>query len=105
VINSFDYGVPQNRIRIYIIGFKEKGYFESFILPKCIDKKLKLGDILGIETKNSNEKYYMVSLNGIPHQSSDYHYQPCPKGNSILCPAMAGRTLSFLSTHIAVPEV
>ncbi|MFM7545819.1 MAG: DNA cytosine methyltransferase [Synechococcales cyanobacterium] len=24
VINSFDYGVPQNRIRIYIIGFKEK---------------------------------------------------------------------------------
>jgi DNA (cytosine-5)-methyltransferase 1 len=55
VINSFDYGVPQNRIRIYIIGFKEKKYFQRFILPKSIDKKLKLGDILGIETKNSTD--------------------------------------------------
>jgi DNA (cytosine-5)-methyltransferase 1 len=65
VINSFDYGVPQNRIRIYIIGFKEKKYFQRFILPKCIDKKLKLGDILGIETKNStDEKIIQMDLFG-----------------------------------------
>ena len=56
VINSFDYGVPQNRIRIYIIGFKEKKHFQRFILPQCIDKKLKLGDILGIEIKNLTDK-------------------------------------------------
>lgn len=56
VVNSFDYGVPQNRIRIYIIGFKEKKYFQKFLLPKSNDKKLKLGDILGIEIKNSIEK-------------------------------------------------
>jgi DNA (cytosine-5)-methyltransferase 1 len=49
VINSFDYGVPQNRIRIYIIGFKEKDYFQNFTLPKPSDNKLKLGEILGIE--------------------------------------------------------
>lgn len=55
VINSFDYGVPQNRIRIYIIGFKDKKYFEIFSLPKCIDKKLKLGDILGIKPKTSTD--------------------------------------------------
>ncbi|MEA5577822.1 DNA (cytosine-5-)-methyltransferase [Anabaena sp. UHCC 0451] len=48
VINSFDYGVPQNRIRVYIIGFKEKAYFQNFILPKPLENKLKLGDILGI---------------------------------------------------------
>jgi len=59
VINSFDYGVPQNRIRIYIIGFKEKEYFQKFALPKCVDKKLKLGDILGIETKNLTDKIIM----------------------------------------------
>ena len=53
VINSFDYGVPQNRIRIYIVGFREKKYFQKFILPKSSDKKLKLGDILGIEIKSS----------------------------------------------------
>ncbi|MTJ51025.1 DNA cytosine methyltransferase [Dolichospermum sp. UHCC 0259] len=48
VINSFDYGVPQNRIRLYIIGFKKKEYLQKFSLPKPTDKKLKLGDILGI---------------------------------------------------------
>src|SRR5690606_38532549 len=36
VINSFDYGVPQNRVRIYIVGFKEKTFFEKFNLPKPI---------------------------------------------------------------------
>ncbi len=51
VINSFDYGVPQNRIRIYIIGFKEKEYFQNFTLPASSDKKLKLGDILGLKTQ------------------------------------------------------
>ena len=49
VINSFDYGVPQNRIRVYIIGFKEEDYFQNFRLPKPSDSKLKLGDILGIK--------------------------------------------------------
>ncbi len=46
VLNSFDYGVPQNRIRIYIIGFKNKEFADRFRLPKPIDKKVKLADIL-----------------------------------------------------------
>ncbi len=46
VLNSFDYGVPQNRIRIYIIGFKEKEFADKFKLPKPFDKKIKLADIL-----------------------------------------------------------
>ena len=65
VINSFDYGVPQNRIRIYIIGFKEEKYFQKFILPRSIEKKLKLGDILGIEVKRSiDNKIVQVDLFG-----------------------------------------
>lgn len=46
VLNSFDYGVPQNRIRIYIIGFRDKEFFEKFRLPKPLDKKVRLADIL-----------------------------------------------------------
>src|SRR5690554_1788651 len=34
VINSHDYGVAQNRVRIYIIGFRDKKYFDQFSLPK-----------------------------------------------------------------------
>lgn len=58
VLNSFDYGVPQNRIRIYIIGFKSKEFADKFKIPKPLDKKIKLADILSdfnekiIETEN-----------------------------------------------------
>ncbi|MBD2293947.1 DNA (cytosine-5-)-methyltransferase [Anabaena sphaerica FACHB-251] len=55
VINSFDYGVPQNRIRVYIIGFKEKEYFQNFILPQPLENKLKLGDILGFTSPKQIE--------------------------------------------------
>lgn len=58
VLNSFDYGVPQNRIRIYIVGFKNKEFADKFKIPKPLDKKIKLADILSdfnekiIETEN-----------------------------------------------------
>ena len=62
VLNSFEYGVPQNRIRIYIIGFKDKEFADKFKLPKPFDKKIKLADILSdfnekiIETENEMPK-------------------------------------------------
>lgn len=52
VINSHDYGVAQNRVRIYLIGFREKKYFEKFQLPKPIAKRITLANILGIDLKN-----------------------------------------------------
>ena len=51
VINSNDYGVAQNRIRIYIIGFKDKKYLDAFSLPKPFDKKETLSDVLGLDIK------------------------------------------------------
>lgn len=51
VINSHDYGVAQNRIRIYIIGFKDKKYLEKFSLPNPFDKKENLADVLGLDIK------------------------------------------------------
>ncbi|NCP83492.1 MAG: DNA cytosine methyltransferase [Bacteroidetes bacterium] len=65
VINSHDYGVAQNRVRIYLIGFREKEYFEKFRLPKPIDKKITLADILGIEIeKRSNSEPIQKDLFG-----------------------------------------
>jgi DNA (cytosine-5)-methyltransferase 1 len=62
VLNSFDYGVPQNRIRIYIVGFRDAVFAKKFKLPKPLDKKTKLADILSdfdekiIETENETPK-------------------------------------------------
>lgn len=46
LINSFDYGVPQNRLRIYIIGFSDEKYQRKFSLPKPIQNKITLRNIL-----------------------------------------------------------
>ncbi|MFA7446577.1 MAG: DNA (cytosine-5-)-methyltransferase, partial [Flavobacteriaceae bacterium] len=53
VINSADFGVPQNRVRIYIIGFSDKEYFEKFKINKAFSKsKTTLANVLGIEIEN-----------------------------------------------------
>ena len=43
VLNTKNYGIPQNRERIFIVGFKD---FRQFSFPKPIELKLKLGDML-----------------------------------------------------------
>jgi len=64
VINSHDYGVAQNRIRVYIIGFREKAYFDAFKLPKALEKKIKLADILGIKIKEQQPLSIATDLFG-----------------------------------------
>lgn len=66
VINSYDHGVPQNRIRIYIVGFKEEKFFHDFKLPQFQGQKIKLADILGVEKldTNSTEQFVQRDLFG-----------------------------------------
>lgn len=45
VLKSIDFGVPQNRQRIYIILWRE-GEIDNFSYPKAARKKVKVGDIL-----------------------------------------------------------
>jgi DNA (cytosine-5)-methyltransferase 1 len=51
LLNSHDYGVSQNRLRIYIIGFKNNNYFQKFKLPNAVNNKNKLSNILKIKNK------------------------------------------------------
>ena len=53
VLNTKDYGIPQNRERIFIIGFKD---FRSFSFPKSEPLKLRLKHIL---QDNPNSKYIL----------------------------------------------
>ena len=56
VLNAMKYGnVPQNRERIYIIGFLDKNSFDKFKFPKKITLKKTIYDCL---EKNVDEKYY-----------------------------------------------
>lgn len=56
VINSANFGVPQNRIRIYIIGFSDEKKFNNFkINHQYSQSKTTLADVLGIKIKENNE--------------------------------------------------
>jgi len=50
IINSYDYGVPQNRVRVYIVGFRDQAQYNRFHLPNPYPEKRNLGEALGIET-------------------------------------------------------
>ncbi len=61
VLNSMEYGnIPQNRERVYIVGFKNKNYFDKFEFPRPIKLSVEISDLL---EKNVPEKYY---YNGKP---------------------------------------
>lgn len=55
VLNSLDYGVPQKRERIFIVGFLNNVRF-SFPQPVPINQRKNLSDIL---EKNVDKKYYV----------------------------------------------
>ena len=46
LLNAYDYGVPQTRVRIYIVGFREKEYLGKFKLPKPHTGIVQLNDVL-----------------------------------------------------------
>lgn len=69
VLNAYDYGVPQTRVRIYIIGFKEKKYLDKFVLAPATPGCIQLSDVLdGCDTQeyrqsNDNNARWSLSCN------------------------------------------
>jgi DNA (cytosine-5)-methyltransferase 1 len=62
VLNSMEYGnLPQNRERIYIVGFLDKKAFDNFKFPEKVPLTKTIHDCL--ENKEVDDKYY---YNGKP---------------------------------------
>ena len=58
VLNAMEYGnIPQNRERIYIVGFLNEKQCEKFEFPDKVDLTKKLSDVIDFHTK-LNDKYY-----------------------------------------------
>ena len=60
VLNSKDFGVPQNRERIYIVAFRNDIAPEEFIFPKATDDTKRIKDI--IEKEAVPAKYYLSDV-------------------------------------------
>ena len=57
ILNAKEFGVPQNRERIFIVGFRKDLNIDSFEYPKPIVEETTINDIL--EKKEVSVKYYL----------------------------------------------
>ena len=57
IVNAKDFGVPQNRERIFIVGFHKNTKVNSFEYPKSLNKKVRFADIK--EKKVPPTKFYL----------------------------------------------
>ena len=63
ILNASEYGnIPQNRERIYIIGFKNKEDYDNFNFPSPIKLEKKIEDIVDFN-KKVDDKYYYTEKN------------------------------------------
>jgi DNA (cytosine-5)-methyltransferase 1 len=108
IMNAKDFGVPQNRERIYIVGFRNDLGIESFEYPKPLSKSVSFEDIK--EEKTVSVKYYLSEtyLNTLinhkkRHESkgNGFGYEIIPDtgiANAVVCGGM-GRERNLVYDH------
>jgi DNA (cytosine-5)-methyltransferase 1 len=95
ILNTMEYGnIPQNRERIYIVGFRSKKQYDNFYFPKKIKLNTKISDLL---EKNVNSKYYYKDkplyqriVNDIKEKNTFYQWRRkyVRKNMSGVCPTL-----------------
>lgn len=108
IMNAKEFGVPQNRERIFIVGFRKDLEIDSFEYPKPISKKPVLNDIL--EDKEVSVKYYLskqyyktLKDHRARHESkgNGFGYEIIPNtgtANAVVCGGM-GRERNLIYDH------
>lgn len=59
VLNASEYGnIPQNRERIYVVGFTSKEAFEAFEFPPAVERTTTIRDVIDFKSEQDNRFYY-----------------------------------------------
>ncbi len=96
VLNSMKYGnVPQNRERVYIVGFKSKAQLDKFEFPKETPLKKKIEDLLETEVDkkyyyNKNSLIYDALKDGVKKKGTVYQWRRkyVRENKSGVCPTL-----------------
>lgn len=99
VLNSSKYGnIPQNRERIYILGFLNEKHYNEFEFPKKIELTKSIKNIINFNQKqedkhyyiNKRPEYYKMLLDAIDEDDTIYQFRRVyvRKNQSKLCPTL-----------------
>ncbi|NBI06101.1 DNA cytosine methyltransferase [Senegalia massiliensis] len=97
VLNAKDYGnIPQNRERIFVVGFKNKENYDKFCFPEPIKLTRTISDITKpdeIKEKKyyyENSKYYPILKERIKRKDTIYQFRRSyvRENKSNLCPTL-----------------
>jgi DNA (cytosine-5)-methyltransferase 1 len=123
VLNAKDFGIPQNRERIYIVAFKSKKASNKFQFPSGEEAKRKvrpLEDFIDFETKldpkyyyDSKRPFYDQLLEGVTSRGVIYQWrrQYVRANKSGLCPTltanmgMGGHNVPIIKTKHGIRKL
>lgn len=99
VLNAKEYGnVPQNRERIYIVGFKNEKQYKNFNFPDKQELTTKLQDVIDFTNNNEDcysytaekNKFYSELKNAITSQKTIYQWRRhyVRENKSGVCPTL-----------------
>lgn len=97
VLNTMEYGnVPQNRERIYIVGFLSKEAYDKFTYPEEIPLTKTIHDIIDVTDKKplglyyENSKYYPELVKTMTKKDTVYQWRRvyCRENKSNVCPTL-----------------
>ena len=100
ILNTKDYGIPQNRERLYIVGFLNADEYHAFSYAPKTTLTLNLGDMLDREV---DEKYFLSDKMIACLKKKENNFQGsfapkflCDVGNCIMTTAGSRRTDNFI---------
>jgi len=95
VLNSCEYSnIPQNRERIYIVGFKNKEEYNKFNFPEAVKLNRKVTDLIDSEAEDKfyykNSKYYLQLKEEMKNTDTVYQWRRkyVRENKSKLCPTL-----------------
>ena len=90
VLNAKDYGIPQNRERVFTISIRNDIDKGSFLFPEKKELKLKLKDLLDQEV---DESFYLTTekIHKISHWKAFQKPFEKVQGNNSICPTLTAR--------------